>query len=157
MPTYTEAAMRAALEAEIKGAAPAAVVFSWWNLSGDDRTWPGKLTPTTGADAGKVHGYVITRRRTYAERYNPACVRRFFTYQIRGLRFHETGNRTANSDLAYNAELDAICERFANKSSLPDAIRRIAESSELDFTIDLNLYGSQILHRAVGSITIEQC
>jgi hypothetical protein len=157
MATFTEAEMRAALEAEIQAAAPAAVVFSWWNLSGNESAWPGKLTPETGADAGKVHGYVITRRRTFAERENPNCVRRFFTYQIRGLRFHETGNRTANSDLAYNAELDAICERFANKSNLPPVIRQIAKDSELDFTVDLNMYGGQLLHRAVGQITIQQC
>jgi hypothetical protein len=157
MPTYTEAQMREALETEIKAAAPAAVVFSWWNLSGNESAWPGKLTPTSGADKDKVHGYVITRRRTYAERYNPGCVRRFFVYQIRGLRWHDTGNRTANSDLTYNAELDAICARFSNKSNLPAAIRRIAENGELEFTIDLNLYGQQILHRAVGAITIEQC
>lgn len=154
---FTEAQMREDLESEIKAAAPAAVVFSWWNLIGDDRTWPGKLTPTTGASAGKVHGYIITRRRTFAARENPNCVRRFFTYQIRGLRYHETGNRTANSDLAYNAELDAICARFANKSNLPQAIKRIAEDSELDFRIDLDMYGGSLLHRSIGEITIEQC
>lgn len=152
---FTEAQMRAALEGEIQAAAPLAVVFPWWALGGDESQWPGKLV--SAADGDRVHGYVITRRRTFAERENSNCVRRFFTYQIRGLRFYETGNRTANSDLAYNAELDAICARFNSKSNLPQAIRRIAEDSELDFRIDLDLYGGQLLHRSVGEITIEQC
>src|SRR5262245_53464627 len=124
MPTYTEAQMRADIENEIKLAAPLAVVFPWWALGGDESEWPGRLI--SAADTNRVHGYVITRRRTFGRRENPGCVRRFFTYQIRGLRFYETGDRTANSDFAYNAELDAICARFNVKSSLPASIRRIA-------------------------------
>jgi len=155
MATYTEAQMRAELEGQIQLAAPLAVVFSWWALGGDDRQWPGKLV--SAADDNRVHGYVITRRRTFGKRENPACVRRFFTYQIRGLRWYETGDRTANTDLTYNAELDAICARFANRTTLPKSINRIAENSELDFTIDLNVFGGQMLHRSVGEITIEQC
>lgn len=153
---FTEAQMREAIEAEIIAAAPLAVVWPFWALGGDERLWPGKLVSV--ADENRVHGYVITRRETRAERAQPNCVRRFFTYQIRGLRWYdEKGTRTANSDLVYNAELDAICARFANKSTLPQAIRRIAENSELNFTVDLNLYGGELLHRAVGQITIEQC
>src|SRR5262245_44509336 len=121
MPTYTEAQMRASLEEEIKAAAELAVVFPWWALGGDERKWPGKLV--SPADGDRVHGYVITRRQTSAVRENPHCVRRFFTYHIRGLHWYETGDRTANSDLLYNAELDAICARFANRVNLPPPIR----------------------------------
>jgi hypothetical protein len=124
-------------------------------LGGDDREWPGKLV--SPADSNRVHGYVITRRRTFADREQPNCVRRFFTYQIRGLRFYESGNRTANSDLTYNAELDAICLRFANRATLPRSINRIVEDGELDFRIDLDIYGGELLHRSIGEITIEQC
>src|SRR5262245_22810376 len=155
MPTYTEAQMREAIEGEIQAAAPLAVVFPRWALGGDERQWPGKLV--SPADGDRVHGYVITRRRTFGERVNPTCVRRFFTYQIRGLRFYETGDRTANSDLAYNAELDTIYARFANKLSLPKSINRVAEGGELDFRVDLDLYGGQLLHRSLGEITFEQC
>jgi hypothetical protein len=156
MPTYTEAQMRAALEEEIKAAAPLAVVFPWWVLGHDERQWPGKLV--SPADGNRVHGYVITLRRTYSVRVNPACVRQFFTYQIRGLRWYDReGKREANSDLAFVAELVAICQRFGNRANLPPSIRRIAEGKELDFTIDLALYGGQLLHRPVGTITIEQC
>jgi hypothetical protein len=156
MPTFTEAQMREAIEGEIKTAAPLAVVFPFWALGWDERQWPGLLN--SPSDSNRVHGYVITRRRTYAEREQPNCVRRFFTYQIRGLRWYDdAGTRAANSDLIYNAELDTICARFANRTTLPRSINRIAENSELDFTVDLNLFGAQLLHRAVGSITIEQC
>jgi hypothetical protein len=156
MATFTEAQMREAIETEIRAAAPLAKVFRWWGLGWDDRTWPGLLV--SSADSNRVHGYVITRRRTYAEREQPNCVRRFFTYQIRGLRWYDDDSKNAaSSDLIYNAELDAICERFANRTALPRSINRIAENSELDFTVDLNLFGAQLLHRAVGSITIEQC
>src|SRR5262249_38161995 len=101
--------------------------------------------------------YVITRRGITTERVNPACVRRYFQYSIRGLHWYETGDRTANSDLAYNAELDAIVARFADKTNLPNSIKRIVEDGELSFTIDLNLFGGQLLQRAIGAITIEQC
>src|SRR5262245_34952215 len=134
MPTYTEIQMRQAIEGEIQAAATLAVVFNWWALGGDENEWPGRLI--SSSDSNSVHGYVITRRQTFARRENPGCVRRFFTYQIRGLRFYETGDRTANSDFTYNAELDAICARFNSKSSLPAAIRRIAEESELKFDVD---------------------
>ena len=147
--------MRLAIEAEIIAAAPLARVYPWWALGEDESEWPGMLV--SPADGDRVHGYVITRRQTSAERENPGCVRRFFTYQIRGLRFYETGTRTANSDLTYNAELDAICARFANRNTLPKAINRIAEDSELDFTVDLKIFGGQLLHRSIGEITIEQC
>lgn len=152
---FTEAQMRAAIETEIIAAAPLSVVWSYWALGGDESQWPGKLV--SAADGDRVHGYVITRRRTFADREQPNCVRRFFTYQIRGLRYYETGTRAANSDLTYNAELDAICARFANRTTLPKAINRIAEDGELDFRIDLDIYGGELLHRSIGEITIEQC
>lgn len=152
---FTEAQMREAIEAEIVAAAPLAVVYSWWYLGGDENQWPAKLV--SAADSDRVHGYVITRRRTFAEREQPNCVRRFFTYQIRGLRFYESGTRAANSDLTYNAELDAICARFANRTTLPRAINRITEGGELDFRIDLNWLGGELLHLSLGEITIEQC
>lgn len=154
MPTFTESQMRLDIETQIIAAAPLAVVFPWWALGEDESQWPGKLI--SSADGDQVHGYVITRRRAFAERVNPGCVRNFFTYQIRGLRFYETGTRTANSDLTYNAELDAICARFANKNTLPTSIKRIVEGQELDFRIDLNIFGGQLLHRSIGEITIEQ-
>jgi hypothetical protein len=153
--TFTEAQMRADLEGEIKLAAPLAVVFDWWALGGDERQWPGKLVSPNDQD--RVHGYVITPRRTYSVRENPNCVRQFFTYQIRGLHWYETGKRDANSDLTHVAELIAISQRFANKSNLPKSIRRIAEDSELDFRIELDIYGGQLLHKSLGEITIEQC
>lgn len=156
MPTYTEAQMREAIETEIKAAAPKAVVFPWWALGGDERQWPGKLVST--ADEKRVHGYVITPSRTYSVRESASCVRQRFTYEIRGLRWYDdTGTRIANSDLAYTAELVAICGRFANRNTLPKAINRIVEDGELDFRINLNLYGGQLLHRSSGQITIEQC
>lgn len=157
MPTFTEAQMREAIETEIVAAAPLAVVFPWWVLDGEENEWPAKLV--SSSDSDRVHGYVITRRGTRTQRENPNCVRRFFTYQIRGLRYYETGTRTSNSDLAYNAELDAICARFANKNrvDLPQAIKRIAADSELDFRADLKIVGGQLLHIALGEITIEQC
>jgi hypothetical protein len=159
MATYTEAEMREAIEGEIVAATTQnsvqlAVVFPWWVLGDNEDQWPGKLV--SPGDGNRVHGYVITRYQTVAERVNPGCVRRFFAYQIRGMRFYETGNRTANSDLIYNAELDAICARFANKNTLPKAINRITADGELRFSLDLKIFGGQLLHRSVGQITIEQ-
>src|SRR5687767_2207847 len=116
MATYTEAQIREAIEGVIKQAAPDAVVFPWWNLSGDLNAWPGELGPQTGPDKGKVHGCVISRGRTEPVRggddgrVSTCKVKRGFRYDIVGLHFHDTGNRMANSDLRFNAELDAICD-----------------------------------------------
>jgi hypothetical protein len=125
MPDFTEAQMREDLEGAL------AVVFPWWALEGDERTWPGKLvSPFDLSPAGekRVHGYVITPSRTYSVRENPNCIRQFFTYEIRGLRWYDDTR----------------------------SIRRIAEGGEWDFRLNLNLYGSHLLHRSIGQITIEQ-
>lgn len=160
MATYTEEQIRAAIETVIKTAAPSAVVFPWWCLSGDINTWPGKLIPQSGDDADKVHGYVLTRRRTEPirggddGRVNACKVRRAFRYDIIGLHYHDTGNRTANSDLKFNAELDAICDAFVVVSSLPAALAR---SHVPDFNVDLRLIGGALRHIALGSLVVEQC
>lgn len=160
MPTFTEADMRKALEGEIKaattvGGVELAVVFPWWALGGDEDQWPGKLVSKN--DGNRVHGYVITPSGTYSKRINPNCITQFFTYEIRGLHWYSTGNRATNSDLAHTAELVAICARFGNKDNLPRPIRRILAGSELAFTMNLKMYGGQLLHKSAGRITIEQC
>lgn len=160
MATYTEAQIREAIKGVIATAAPNAVVFSWWNLHADMNAWPGKLTPLSGADANKVHGYVITRRRTepingdFDGRINGCKVRRDFNYSIIGIHFHETGNEDSNSDLTFNAELDAICDAFIVASSLPAALSR---SHVPDFNVDLRMIGGAMRHFAVGSLVVEQC
>lgn len=161
MPTYTEAQIREAIENVVKTAAPAAVVFPWWCLDPDPNAWPAQLTPETGADTGKTHGYVITRRRTEPVgggddgRVNVCKVRRGFNYDIIGLHFHDTGTRTANSDLKFSAELDAICNAFSNATVFKGTA--LARSHVPEFTADLRMLGGALRHFALGSVTVEQC
>lgn len=160
MADFTEAQIRKAIKDAVQEAAPNAIVFSWWCLHPDMNAWPGKLTPTTGNDAGKAHGYVITRRRTDpvrggdTGRVNPCQVVRGFTYDIIGLHFHDTGKETANSDLEFQAELDAICDKFVATKNLPPALKR---SHVPTFSADLRMLGGAIRHFAIGSLVVEQC
>lgn len=154
MPTFTEAQMRTALETVIATAAPKAVVFPWWALGHDQNEWPGMLKPATGLDAGKVHGYVITRTNTEGERKNPQCVTRLFAYDIWGFHFNETGTRVTNTDQTFSAELDAITSAFINAATLPEAVRQVEE--ELSFRIDLDIFGGELLHYATGRLVLRQ-
>jgi hypothetical protein len=161
MASYTEAQIREAIETVIKQAAPDAVVFPWWNLSGDINAWPGKLVPQTGPDKDKVHGYVVSRGRTEPihggddGRINACRVRRGFRYDIVGLHFHDTGNRMANSDLKFNAELDRICDKFNNALDFRDTA--LARSHVPTFDVFLRLLGGAMRHCALGSLMVEQC
>lgn len=154
MPTFTEQQIRAAIETVIINAAPNAVVFPWWSLGHRRDTWPGQLKPLLGPDADKVHGYVITRTATEGERKNPQCVERSFVYDIAAFHFYDTGNRTANSDYTFNAELDAICDAFIVASSLPQELGRVEE--EPQFRIDLGVFGGELLHYATGRLVVRQ-
>lgn len=162
MPTYTEAQIRTAAEAEIQAAASTAVVFPWWNLDPDVNMWPGQLIPETGADAGKVHGYVLTPARIITiggddtGRVNTSRTRFAFGYDIIGIHYQDTGTRTANSDQKFVAELRAICERFANATAFKDTA--LARSHVPTFpVIDLRMIGGALRHFTVGSLTVEQC
>lgn len=161
MSTFTEAQIREAIKEVVEAAAPLAVVFSWWCLRPDPNTWPGILTPTSGADSDKPHGYVITRRRTEPTgggddgRINVCRVRRLFNYDIIGIHYHDTGNEDANSDLKFNAELDAICDSFINKENFQDTA--LARSHVPEFAVDLRMLGGSLKHFALGSLVVEQC
>jgi len=150
MPTYTESQIRTAIETVLNANTTNAVVFPWWVLGDDPNMWPGILK---NAD-GNVHGYVITRQEMAGERKNPQCVTRSFTYAIWGFYYYTTGNRMANTDLTFNAELDAICNAFIIASTLPPELQRVEE--ELDFRIDLDIFGGQLLHYATGRLVVTQ-
>jgi hypothetical protein len=55
-----------------------------------------------------VHGYVITRTQDAGREVAMRCVERDWSYDIWAMHYYQTGNKTANSDLTFNTELDAI-------------------------------------------------
>lgn len=155
MPTYTESQIRAAIAQVITAAARNAVVFPWWSLGEDSNDWPGQLKPEGGDDAGKVHGYVITRTSTEGERKNPQCVTRLFSYDVWGFHFYDSESKSAsNSDLTFNAELDAICNAFITAENLPAELQRVSE--EPSFRLDLDIFGGELLHYATGRLVVTQ-
>lgn len=151
MATYTDAQIREAIETVLNAKTTNAVVFPWWALSHRPEHWPGQLV--SSAESDRVHGYVVTRSLTDGERKNPQCVTRSFNYDIWGFHFYETGTRTANTDFAFNAELDAISDAFIIASSLPPALARAEPPS---FRVDLNVFGGEMLHYAIGRLVVEQ-
>lgn len=153
MATYTESQIRTAIASVITAAATSAVVFPWWVLGHDQNAWPGLLI--SAADGSKTHGYVITRTVTEGERKNPQCVTRTFSYDIWAFHWYDDSSTSAaNSDLAFNAELNAICDAFINAATLPVELQRVEE--EPSFRIDLDIFGGELLHYATGRLVVVQ-
>ena len=150
--TYTESDVRSAIESLIQTAAPNAVVFPWWVLGYQRDVWPGLLR--SDADGGKVHGYVITRSMSDGTETGMRCVRRYWSYEIWGFHYYATGNKTSNTDLTFNAEFDAITTAFDDVSTLAASLQRRQPPK---WNVDLGVYGGELLHFAVGTITIEAC
>ena len=150
--TYTEAQVRASIKDVIQAAAPNAVIYPWWILGHKENHWPGLLR--SSADDNKVHGYVITRSSNEGTETGSRCVRRYWSYELWGFHYYETGNSTSNTDLTFNAEIDAITDSFdqITELALPLQRRQVPK-----WIIDLGLYGGELLHFAVGSLTIEAC
>src|SRR5262252_1195894 len=144
MPTYTESQIRTAIETVINANTTNAVVFPWWVLGDNPDLWPAILK--SAGDGDKVHGYVITRQETAGDRKNAQCVTRNFSYAIWGFHWYDTGTRTSNTDLTFNGELDAICNALVIAASRPAELQLISE--ELDFRVDLDVFGGQLLHYA---------
>jgi len=156
MPTYTETQIRAAIETVINANTTGAVVFPWWVLGDDPNMWPGLLR--SAADGDRVHGYVITRRRidateTVFDRKSPQCADTDLDYAIWGFHFYDTGNRTANTDLTFNAELDAIRNAFTVLNTLPAELQRAGMPQ---FDVDLDIFGGELLHYATGRLVVRQ-
>jgi len=150
--TYTDLDIRTALESVITTAAPLAVVYPWWVLGVKQDMWPGLLRSSTDSD--RVHGYVITRTQDAGREVAMRCVERDWSYDIWALHYYQTGNKAANSDLTFNTELDAITAALDDVASLANALKR---RQPIRWAIDLNVYGGELLHFAVGSITIDPC
>lgn len=150
--TYTDAQVRTAIEGVIQTAAPLAVVYPWWVLGTKPDMWPGSLRAS--ADGNRVHAYVFTRSRDEGVEKAMRCVDRLWTYDLWAFHYYSTGTKTANSDLTFNAELNAVAAAFDDVATLTAALKR---RQPLQWNIDLNVYGGELLHFAVGSLTIEAC
>lgn len=150
--TYSDQQIRTALEGIITTAAPLAVVYPWWVLGVKQDMWPGLMR--SSLDSDRVHGYVITRAQDEGVEKAMRCVNRSWSYDIWALHYYQTGNRTANSDLTFNTELDLITSALDDIATVPNELKR---RQPIRWTIDLNVYGGELLHFAVGSITIDPC
>lgn len=150
--TYTDAQVRTAIAGVIQTAASSAVVYPWWVLGVKQDMWPGILR--SSSDSNRVHAYVFTRSDNTGIEKGMRCVERIWTYDIWGFHYYLTGTSSSNSDLTFNAELNAICDAFDDVSTIADALKRRQPPR---FTIDLNVYGGELLHFAVGQLTIEAC
>lgn len=152
MSTYSDEDIRTAIAGVITTAAPLAVVFPWWVLGVKQDMWPGMLR--SSQDSDRVHGYVITRTADEGREVAMRCVERAWSYDIWAIHYYQTGTSAANTDLTFNEELDTITAAFDNVASLANALKR---RSPIRWTIDLNVYGGELLHFAVGQITFDPC
>lgn len=152
--TFTETQIRTAIETVLNASTTNAVVFPFWVLGHDETQVPIVMKNTLG----QVHGYIITRTdidgaERVEDRKNVYCVDTDLTYAIWGFHFYDTGTRTANTDLTFNTELDAIRDAFRDASLLPAELARAGAPT---FNIDLRMFGGELLHRAVGRLIIKQ-
>ena len=106
MTTYTDQQIRSEIETVIKTAAPLAIVYPWWVLGVRQDMWPALLR--SSSDGDRVHGYVITRAKDDGREKSMRCVVRNWTYDIYAAHYYATGNKTTNTDLTFNAEIDLI-------------------------------------------------
>ena len=163
MASPADTSIRAALKSVIETAAPLAVVFDWWVLGANEDQWPGYLRSSSDLDANgqkRVHGYVITRigadpNEGRATRRNSASVRRMFQYSILALRYYDSSSTSAsNSDVTFNAELDAISDALDDLTSVSATLSR---AEPIAWAVNLKPYGGELLHIARGVISVPSC
>lgn len=155
MPLPSDQSVRAAISAIVTSAAPNAVVAGRWILRFEQGQWPGLLRPATGIDAGKTHGYVITRLRNGpATLIGLGRVKRFWTYSILGLHFYDTGTDASNSENLFKAEIDAITA--ALDAASVSGTKQVPEQMVM-FEEDLKQYGTEFCHVALGTFVVEPC
>ena len=150
--TYTDEQIRTDIESVITTAAPLAVVYPWWVLGLKEDMWVAAMR--SPLDNDRVHAYTFTRTRSDGMEKSMRCVERQWSYDIWALHYYSTGKKTANTDLLFNAELDAITEAFDNVSGLPIRLQR---RQPLQWSQDLGIYGGEMLHFAIGLLTVEVC
>lgn len=150
--TYTDAQVRAQIASVISAAASSAVVFPWWVLGVKQDMWPGMLR--SSSDSNRVHAYVFTRSADQATEESMRCVRHDWIYDLWAFHYYSTGTSASNSDFTFNAELDAISAAFDDVSSLHAALKR---RQPITWRVDLQVYGGELMHFAVGQLRIEAC
>lgn len=150
--TYTDQQVREAIEAVVQAAAPNAVIYNWWILGANPGMWAAMLK--SPSDGGRVHGYVFTRVGDVGREVGMRCVEHTWTYDLWGFHHYATGNKTANTDFDFITELDAIAAGFDNVAALPAQLKR---REPLNWDVDLNVYGGELLHFARTNVTLIAC
>ncbi len=116
-------------------------------------TWPGILRSKLSAT--KTHGYIIYRARTAAEMFGSSIKKRIWTYHIFGMMSHSAGSDTANSEIDWNNEVDAITAALDHKDQ---AIIGGAKRVEgIQFDLDLRPFDKSLCHTCFGIIKLEPC
>lgn len=82
------------------------------------------------------------------------CVRHDWIYDIWAFHHYSTGTSSGNSDFAFHAELDAISAAFDDVASLHAALKR---RQPITWRVDLQVYGGELMHFAVGQLQLEAC
>lgn len=149
---YTDLQVRQAIESVVQANAPNAVIYPWWVLGANPGMWAAMLKSPN--DGGRVHGYVFTRIGDVGREVGMRCVEHTWTYDLWGFHHYSTGNKTSNTDLDFIAELDAISAAFDAVGNLPPQLKR---REPLNWTVDLNVYGGELLHFANTNVTLIAC
>ena len=163
IPSLTDQNIREALRDLVVEYAPKSVCFDWWILGAKRDQWPGKLRSTNdpGSDGKpRVHAYVISRVEASGEWKTGNCAKNENYYELWAFHYYETGTEASNTDLLFNAELDALRWRYNDLSLITTDLPTQAETLSsriipLSWRMDTDWFGGELLHFATASLIIE--
>ena len=151
--TPNDSQIRESLRALIQAAAPLALVFPRWELGYNPVEWPGLIRSSN--DAGRAHGWVITRRRNNGKKDHKRCVKRDWAYAVWGFHYYLTGDDALNSEDLFSAECDAVAETLDKDLETAQPELQIIEPVDCQF--DLYGFGGEMLHVAQGVLIVRPC
>ena len=146
--------IRTKIAAAVQLVAPKAIVFPYWVIGFDETKWPGLLR--SSEDEGRVHGYVLGRRRSTGARRTVDCVRRNYNYLLLGLHYYKSGTVANNSEKLVSAEADAISDKFDKASLLDPALGQINQNP-IEWEFFLRSPAGELLHILRAAVVVPPC
>jgi hypothetical protein len=149
----SEQSIRDAIAAQVKIAAPLAVVWNHWVLGSEPTEWQAVMRSPD--DANRVHGWCVTRRIVPVTAEMSEHISTKPTYILSGVHYFFHGSNADNSENLWQAEIDAVIQQFAKHDT---AAAVIANHEELQVRmIGHQNSGAEKIHWTYGELTLEIC
>ena len=155
MPHYTKYEMLDDLVALYQEAAPTAVVYSGYAITGDFKKWPAMLR--SDAADGKTYGFIIRYAGSpqAEERMGGVQSNRSFRFKIIGMHWQDD---ESNQELDFMTDTDKVLQLFDRATStltLPASLKlhdTMSEEEPIQAT-----HGNEALILYFAELTVSQC